>query len=194
MINPQNYWGDNIRSTTLSYNHEWTPKFMTTTNLSNLVYKMDNNSNMGVTFIDNTDQVYRYAASRDILFEQLFTVMPAKGLEIMSGLTYQYSGNLPQTIFWIPLSGNISTAFSVQKSICLILLQITSDSIQLCIITFHFSHKPIIPTNHSGSWEVWGWIITQHYGMKLSQKKTRLRASILWTAEQVSEFGKVLRL
>jgi len=97
--NPQNYWGDNIRSTTLSYNHEWTPKFMTTTNLSSLVYKMDNNSNMGVTVIDYTDQVYRYAASRDILFEQLFTVMPAKGLEIMSGLTYQYSGNLPQTNF-----------------------------------------------------------------------------------------------
>jgi Outer membrane receptor for ferrienterochelin and colicins len=97
--NPQNYWGDNIRSTTLSYNHEWTPKFITTTNLSSLVYKMDNNSNMGVTFIDYTDQVYRYAASRDILFEQLFTVMPAKGLEVMSGLTYQYSGNLPQTNF-----------------------------------------------------------------------------------------------
>ncbi len=97
--NPQNYWGDNIRSTTLSYNHEWTPKFMTTTNLSSLVYKMDNNSNMGVTFIDYNDQVYRYAASRDILFEQLFTVMPKNGLEIMSGFTYQYSGNLPQTNF-----------------------------------------------------------------------------------------------
>lgn len=97
--NPQNYWGDNIRSTTLSYNHEWTPRFMTTTNLSSLVYKMDNNSNFGVTFINNTDQVYRYAASRDILFEQLFTVMPSGGLEIMSGLTYQYSGNLPLTNF-----------------------------------------------------------------------------------------------
>ncbi|MGD0340547.1 MAG: TonB-dependent receptor plug domain-containing protein, partial [Bacteroidales bacterium] len=97
--NPQNYWGDNIRSTTLSYNHEWNSKFMTTTNFSSLVYKMDNNTNMGVTFIDYTDQVYRYAASRDILFEQLFTVMPSNGLEIMSGLTYQYSGNLPQTNF-----------------------------------------------------------------------------------------------
>lgn len=97
--NPQNYWGENIRSTTLSYNHEWTPKFMTTTNLSNLVYKMDNNSSMGVTFIDYTDKVYRYSAGRDILFEQLFTVMPVNNLEIMSGITYQYSGNLPQTNF-----------------------------------------------------------------------------------------------
>jgi hemoglobin/transferrin/lactoferrin receptor protein len=97
--NPQNYWGENIRSTTLSYNHEWTPSFATTTNISNLVYRMDNNSSMGVTFIDYSDKVYRYAAGRDILLEQLFTVMPVNNLEIMSGITYQYSGNLPQTNF-----------------------------------------------------------------------------------------------
>lgn len=60
---------------------------------------MDNNSSMGVTFIDYTDKVYRYAAGNDILFEQLFTVMPVNELEIMSGITYQYSGNLPQTNF-----------------------------------------------------------------------------------------------
>ena len=97
--NPQNFWGENIRSTTLSYNHEWTPKFTTTTNFSDLIYKMDNNSSLGVSFIENTDKVYRYAAGNDILFEQLFTIMPVNGLEIMSGITYQYSGNLPQTNF-----------------------------------------------------------------------------------------------
>lgn len=97
--NPQNFWGENIRSTTMSYNHEWNPKFTTTTNLSNLTYKMDNNSSVGVTFIDYTEKVYRYAAGRDILVEQLFTVMPGKNLEVMSGITYQYSGNLPQTNF-----------------------------------------------------------------------------------------------
>jgi len=97
--NPQNFWGENIRSTTLSYNHEWSPKFSTTTNLSSLVFKMDNNSSMGITFIDYTDKVYRYAASRDMLVEQLFTIMPGPKLEIMSGITYQYSGNLPQTNF-----------------------------------------------------------------------------------------------
>jgi outer membrane receptor protein involved in Fe transport len=97
--NPQNFWAENIQSTTLSYNHEWTPKFSTTTNLSNLIYRMDNNSNAGITFIDYTDKVYRYAAGNDILFEQLFTVMPFQSLEIMSGITYQYSGNLPQTSF-----------------------------------------------------------------------------------------------
>ncbi len=97
--NPQNFWGENIRSTTLSYNHEWSPKIFSTTNLSSLVYRMDNNSSMGVTFIGYTDKVYRYAASQDILVEQLFTIMPGPKLEVMSGLTYQYSGNLPQTNF-----------------------------------------------------------------------------------------------
>lgn len=96
---PQNYWGENIRSATLSYNHEWRPQFNTTTNISDLSYRMDNNSSLGVTFIDYTNKVYRYSAGRDILVEQLFTVMPLTGLEIISGITYQYSGNLPQTNF-----------------------------------------------------------------------------------------------
>ncbi|MGQ9620907.1 MAG: TonB-dependent receptor plug domain-containing protein, partial [Bacteroidales bacterium] len=97
--NPQNFWGENIRSTTLSYSRDWTSRISTTTNFSNLTYRMDNNSSMGVTFIDYTDKVYRYAAGRDMLFEQLFTFMPFNSLEIMSGLTYQLSGNLPQTSF-----------------------------------------------------------------------------------------------
>ncbi|HPC97471.1 MAG TPA: TonB-dependent receptor [Bacteroidales bacterium] len=97
--NPQNFWGDNIRTTSLSYSHEWTSRLATTTNISNVTYRMDNNSNMGVTFIGNTDKVYRYSAGRDLLFEQLFTFMPANRLEIMSGLTYQLSGNLPLTNF-----------------------------------------------------------------------------------------------
>ena len=97
--NPQNYWGESIRSTTLSYNHEWSPGVFTTTNFSNLLYKMNNNSSMGVTFIPYTDKVYRYAASNDILFEQLFTIVPLKGLEIVSGLTYQNSALLKQTNF-----------------------------------------------------------------------------------------------
>jgi outer membrane receptor for ferrienterochelin and colicin len=54
---------------------------------------------MGVAFIGYTDKVYRYSAGNDILFEQLFTIMPVKELEIISGLTYQRSGNLPQTNF-----------------------------------------------------------------------------------------------
>jgi len=60
--NPRNFWGEDIRTTTLSYNHEWAPRFSTTTNISNVAYSMDDNSNMGVTFIDYTDKVYRYSA------------------------------------------------------------------------------------------------------------------------------------
>jgi len=97
--NPQNFWGENIRTTTLSYSRDWTSRLSTTTNFSNITYRMDNNSNMGVTFIDYTDKVYRYAAGRDMLFEQLFTIMPFNNLEIISGITYQASGNLPQTNF-----------------------------------------------------------------------------------------------
>jgi outer membrane cobalamin receptor len=97
--NPQNYWGENVSSFTLSYDHEWTTRFSTTTNYSDVTYRMDNNSNFGITFIDYTEKVYRYAAGKDILVEQLFTVMPLKDLEIVSGITYQYSGNLPQTNF-----------------------------------------------------------------------------------------------
>ncbi|MFN8240897.1 MAG: TonB-dependent receptor [Bacteroidales bacterium] len=97
--NPQNYWGENIRSTTIGYNHEWGARVSTSTNISNLVYRMDNNSSMGVTFTTYTDKLYRYAASNDILFEQLVTVMPARELEIMSGVTYRRSSILPQTSF-----------------------------------------------------------------------------------------------
>lgn len=97
--NPQNFWGENIRSTTISYNRQWLPKLSTTTNISSLVYRMDNNSSFGITFSDYTDRMYRYAASRDLLIEQLFTIMTGPKLEIMSGITYQYSGTLPQTNF-----------------------------------------------------------------------------------------------
>ncbi|MBE0676703.1 MAG: TonB-dependent receptor [Bacteroidales bacterium] len=95
--NPQTFWGENISHASLRYNHDWTPRISTTTNLSSLIYRMDNNSSIGITFVDYTDKVYRYSAGNDILFEQLVTLVPVSGLEILSGLTYQYSGNLPQT-------------------------------------------------------------------------------------------------
>jgi len=106
--NPQNYWGENINIATLSYNHGWNEKFSTTTNISSLNYRMDNNSSTGITFSTSTDNVYRYAVSNDILFEQLFTVIPRANLEILSGVTYSYSGNLPQTNY-------LEAPFNTQK-------------------------------------------------------------------------------
>lgn len=97
--NPQNFWGENIRSIALSYNHRWLPWLSSSSNLSSLSYQMDNNSNIGLNFISYTDKVYRYSAGNDILFEQLFTFTPSKALEVVAGMTFQYSGNLPQTNF-----------------------------------------------------------------------------------------------
>ena len=97
--NPQNYWGENIRSATVSYNREWTSRFSTTTNISDLLYKMDNNSSMGVTFAGYTDKLYRYSEGNDLLIEQLANYALFKGFEILAGVSWQYSGSLPQTSF-----------------------------------------------------------------------------------------------
>ncbi|MFC2116027.1 TonB-dependent receptor [Bacteroidota bacterium] len=94
--NPQNFWGENIHRFTLSYVKDFN-RFSSSTNLCNLVYRMDNNSNLGVTFLNNTDKVFRYSASDDFLFEQVFSGSPLKNLELVGGLSYLQSGNLPVT-------------------------------------------------------------------------------------------------
>lgn len=94
--NPQNFWGENIHRFTLGYSREF-DRFSSSTSLCNLVYRMDNNSNLGVTFLTNTDKVYRYSASDDLLFEQVFSGRPLKDLELVAGFSYRQSGNLPVT-------------------------------------------------------------------------------------------------
>ena len=95
--NPQNFWGENINLTTLGYDHAWSKKFSTATNMSLLAYRMDNNSSVNMTFLPGSGKAYRYSASHDFLTEQLFTVSPNPSLEIVSGISYQFSGNLPLT-------------------------------------------------------------------------------------------------
>jgi outer membrane cobalamin receptor len=168
--NPQNYWGENIRATTLSYNREWTPRFATTTNFSNLIYKMDNNSSMGVTFIDYTDKVYRYSAGSDMLFEQLFTIMPVNSLEIMSGVTYQYSGNLPQTNFLdAPFRPGEYSFFSTKVS----LLDTLSNNFGINPIVFH-NFSIFSQTYYSfKSFRLMGGVRiddNSHYGLSLSPR------------------------
>ena len=97
--NPQNFWGENISSASLNINHRWLPWLTSFSNISTLSYRMDNNSSIGVNFIDYTDKVYRYSAGNDILLEQLLTFYPSRKLEVVTGVTFQYSGNLPQTNF-----------------------------------------------------------------------------------------------
>ncbi|MBN2214022.1 MAG: TonB-dependent receptor [Bacteroidales bacterium] len=96
--NPQNYWGDLIRLYSISYHKDW-KRFSTFTQVSGLSYRMDNNSSIGLTFLENTDKVYRYAASSDILFEQLITLLPIDNLEVVTGLSFQESGYLPLTSY-----------------------------------------------------------------------------------------------
>ncbi len=94
--NPQNFWGENIHRFSLGYVKEF-KRFSSSTHLCNLTYRMDNNSNLGVTFIPATDKVYRYSASDDLLFEQVFSGSPVGNLELVAGFSYQQSGNLPVT-------------------------------------------------------------------------------------------------
>ena len=135
--NPQAYWGESIRRTTLSYNKEWTSRFFTTTNYSTLWYRMDNNSSESLTFIDYSDKLYRYSASNDILFEQIVTLIPVNELEIVSGISYQFSGNLPQTNYLInPFDPKDYQAFSRHLDI--------SDT-----ISGNFGYNPITFNNYS---------------------------------------------
>lgn len=93
--NPQNIWGEAIHQLAISYGTEW-ERFTTTTNLLFLTYRMDNNSSLGLTRL-SSDRAYIYSAADDMMLEQLFTLFPLKNLEIVSGITYQVSGNLPVT-------------------------------------------------------------------------------------------------
>ncbi|MCP4178843.1 MAG: TonB-dependent receptor [bacterium] len=93
--NPQNFTGGTTNRTAINYNKSW-GRISLTSNLSYLTYNLDENSNFGVTFINNTDKVYYYTSSDDILAEQLFTYS-GKNFEIVSGISYQYSGNMPTT-------------------------------------------------------------------------------------------------
>ncbi len=93
---PQNYWGEKIQRTVISYDRKW-EKFASSSHLSFLSYRMDNNSSYGLTSLSNTDKAYIYSASDDVFAEQLLTYLPIRNLEIVSGISYQYSGNLPVT-------------------------------------------------------------------------------------------------
>ncbi len=94
--NPQNYWGESINKIGLGYTKEFR-RFSSSTQLNSLVYQMDNNSSQGVTFLSGIDKVYRYSASNDLLIEQVFSASPVKNLELIAGLSYQQSANLPVT-------------------------------------------------------------------------------------------------
>ena len=94
--NPQNFWGESIQQFSLSYKRDF-KHFTSTTQLNSLAYQMDNNSSQGLTQHGFTDKVYRYSASNDIEFSQIFTATLLENVETVLGFSYTQSGNLPST-------------------------------------------------------------------------------------------------
>ncbi|MCF8377956.1 MAG: TonB-dependent receptor [Bacteroidales bacterium] len=114
--NPQNYWGDRIEKTSLSYKKEFL-RFSSNSLFSYLVYKMDNNSSQGLTFIPEMEDVYRYSASNDMMFEQSFSGSLLPDLELVAGFSYNQSGNLPVTNFLsAPFNKSSYSGFSEKVS------------------------------------------------------------------------------
>ena len=133
--NPQNYWGDRIERTSLSYTKEFT-RFSSSSAFSYLVYQMDNNSSEGVSFIPETDKVYRYSASNDMMFEQVFSGSPMPNLELIAGFSYNQSGNLPLTKYLsAPFRKSAYVAYSEQ---------VNTNS------TNSFGLNPLVYSNSSG--------------------------------------------
>ncbi len=110
--NPQNFWGESIQRTTLSYSKSFR-NVTSTTQLNYLAYNMDNNSSQGVTFLMNTDKAYRYSASNDFEISQVFSASPFENIELVGGLAFNRSGNLPVTNYLLtPFEKSDYSAFS----------------------------------------------------------------------------------
>jgi len=94
---PARYWGENIDRLALSYQNTW-GNITSSTQLSYLLYRMDNNSSFGLISDRGTNGVvYKYAASDDIFFDEILTYNVNKNLDLSGGFSFQYSGNLPKT-------------------------------------------------------------------------------------------------
>jgi hypothetical protein len=94
---PSTFIGDRIQRVTLSYGTSPERRLVSRTNISNLTYQLDNNSSLALTFIPDNSKSYLFSASNDILFEQIVTYTPVTNLEILGGLSYQLSANMPKS-------------------------------------------------------------------------------------------------
>lgn len=94
---PSSYWGETIDRIGISYSNTW-GKFSSSTQASLLIYRMDNNSSFHL-ISDRGDQgvIYKYAASDDILLDEVLTYAVNKNLEVNAGFSLQFSSNLPVT-------------------------------------------------------------------------------------------------
>lgn len=112
--NPQNFWGESIQQFSLEYRKVFR-KFTSTTQLNNLAYSMDNNSSQGLTQFALTDKVYRYSASNDLEFNQAFSANIFKNAELVTGMSFTRSGNLPTTNYLLtPFDKSLYTPYATQ--------------------------------------------------------------------------------
>jgi hemoglobin/transferrin/lactoferrin receptor protein len=91
------FYGENITRYALNY-ATYSGRWAFVTNLSWLKYRMDNETSFKFNFeAGQNGRVFKYAASDDIFAEQLITYKPNAHIELTTGLTATYSGNLPKT-------------------------------------------------------------------------------------------------
>jgi hemoglobin/transferrin/lactoferrin receptor protein len=94
---PLNYWGETNERYMLGHTMSF-GKFTNKANVSFLHYRLDNNSSFRMIF-ETGDQgkLYKYAASDDLLFEDILNFYFNPAMELTAGASFQFSGNLPKT-------------------------------------------------------------------------------------------------
>ncbi|MBT33703.1 MAG: hypothetical protein CMO01_28910 [Thalassobius sp.] len=93
---PQIYFAETIQRLTLSYNKNLSDNLSTTTNFSYLRHRQDKNTAFSATYNDGNFS-YIYQASDDFFGEHLVSYNFHKNFELVTGISFQYSSNLPKT-------------------------------------------------------------------------------------------------
>jgi hemoglobin/transferrin/lactoferrin receptor protein len=94
---PLNYWGETNERYLLGHDIVF-GKFKNKANVSFLHYRLDENSSFRMIFeTGDRGKLYKYAASDDLLFEDILSFQIHPTMEITAGASFQYSGNLPKT-------------------------------------------------------------------------------------------------
>ena len=111
--NPRVFWGESIQSTSLNFTKKLR-KVTSTINLSYLSYAVDNMSSFQyINDFGDQGNTYTYAASHDLFAEEILTWQIFENFEILGGLSYQKSGNLPKTNdLTEPFNTDLYTPFS----------------------------------------------------------------------------------
>lgn len=92
--NPDLKYGETIRTASLQHIFEFS-NIRLTSMLSYLSYRLDNNSAFGMIFYP--DPLYKFTGSDDMLFEETAVFSLTDKLEVVGGVSLQYSGAMPKT-------------------------------------------------------------------------------------------------